>query len=163
MLIRAAVLEDAASLAEIYRPFVLDTTISYELVPPDADEMAARIEAKQQAHDWLVLEEDGRILAYAYYGVFRERPAYRHMVESSIYLAPTAQGRGLGRALYTALIASARQRAYREMLAVIALPNPASVGFHERLGFLPAGVLPRSGHKFGAYLDTGFWQLPLFE
>ena len=157
--IRAAVQADAAAIAAIYRPFVENTTVSYELSAPEAAEMAERIAQKQREHGWLVLEDEGgAVQGYAYYGEFRARPAYRHVVESSVYLAPAAQGLGAGRRLYEALIDHARARGYREMIAVIDVPNPASEAFHRQLGFVEAGLLRRAGHKFGRYLDTAFWQ-----
>lgn len=161
MKIRQALSRDADAIVAIYNPFVLNTTVTYELEAVPAADMAARILAKQAIHDWLVLEDASEVLGYAYYGSFRERAAYRHVVESSIYLAPQARGRGLGRTLYEALLARAAEQGYREMIGVIALPNPGSVRLHEAMGFSPVGVVARSGYKFGQYLDTGFWQKSL--
>ncbi len=158
MLIRPASPEDATAFAALYNPFVLNTTVTYELDAVSADTMAQRIQAKQPEYAWLTLEDQHAILGYAYYGNFRERAAYHHVVESSIYLAPAACGRGLGRMLYEALIARAQEQGYREMIGVIALPNPISIRLHEALGFVPVGTLQRSGYKFGRYLDTGLWQ-----
>lgn len=163
MLIRDAQPADAAAIAAIYRPFVENTTISYELGAPDEAEMASRIAFKQREHGWLVLEAAGAVVGYAYYGEFRSRPAYRHVVESSIYLAPGTQGRSWGTLLYQALIEHARMRGFREMIAVIDVPNPVSTGFHQKLGFVESGVLRRTGFKFGRYLDTAFWQLALAD
>lgn len=161
MKIRQARPADATAIVAIYNPFVLDTTITYELDAVASTEMAERIRTKLVAHDWLVLEEAGTLIGYAYYSSFRERAAYRHVVESSIYLAPAAHGRGLGRMLYEALLARAAAQGYREMIGVIALPNPGSIRLHESLGFTPVGTLTRSGYKFGEYIDTGLWQKTL--
>lgn len=159
MKIRSATEADAPRFCEIYNPFILDTTVTYELEPVSTEDMQTRIRAKQKAHAWLVIEDDaGSVLGYGYYGRFRERAAYDHVVESSIYLAPEARGRGLGRLMYEAMFAKAREQGYREMMGVIALPNAASVALHEKLGFETVGVLARSGYKFGRYLDTGIWQ-----
>lgn len=161
MQIRPASLDDAAAFAALYNPFVLNTTITYELEAVSTEAMAARILARQAAHAWLTLADGETILGYGYYGSFRERAAYRHVVESSLYLAPAAHGRGLGRALYEALIAHAQAQGYREMIGVIALPNPRSICLHEALGFEQVGLLARSGYKFGQYLDTALWQKAL--
>lgn len=161
MTIRPATMADASAIIAIYNPFVENTTVTYELEAVTAAEMQARITAKQTAHEWLVLDDPSGILGYAYYGSFRERPAYRHVVESSIYLAPQARGRGLGKTLYQVLFERARAQGYREMIGVIALPNPESIRLHETLGFAEVGRMARSGYKFGQYLDTGFWQKQL--
>jgi len=163
MIVRQATPRDAEAIAAIYNPFVVATTVTYELEAVAPAEMAERIRAKQIGHDWLALEDDGEVLGYGYYGYFRERAAYRHTVESSLYLAPQACGRGLGRLMYRSLFDRARDQGYREMVGVIALPNDASVALHESLGFTKVGILARSGYKFGTYLDTGFWQKSLVE
>lgn len=134
-------------------------TFETETVTPQ--EMAARIGEKLQQHDWLVLEDQNKVVGYAYYGTFRPRAAYNHSAEVTIYVAAEAQGRGLGAALYRALIASAGSKGYRELIGGVALPNPASVALHEKLGFGLIGVFPRVGYKFGSYIDVGFWQLSL--
>ncbi|WP_018610028.1 GNAT family N-acetyltransferase [Uliginosibacterium gangwonense] len=158
MKIRQASLEDAARICEIYNPFILDTTVTYELEAVSVEAMRERILAKQRKHDWLVAEDESGVLGYGYYGRFRERAAYDHVVESSIYLAPQARGKGLGTLLYNAIIHRAHEQGYREMIGVVALPNPASAALHESLGFAAVGTLVRSGFKFGRYLDTGIWQ-----
>lgn len=161
MKIRRATPGDAAAICEIYNEHVLRTVVSFETQPVEADEMAARIQEKLLQHDWLVAEHEQRLAGYAYYGPFRTRAAYDHTAESSIYLARQARGQGLGRQLYEALISSARDRRYRELIGVIALPNPASVALHQKVGFTEVGVLKNVGRKFGTYLDVGLWQLSL--
>jgi L-amino acid N-acyltransferase YncA len=161
MTIRPATVADAEACCAIYNEHVRHTIVTFEVEPLTPAEMAGRIAEKLGRYDWLVLEEAGAVVGYAYYGAFRARAAYDHSVETTIYLAENVTGRGLGRELYRALIASARDRGYRELIGVIALPNPASVALHETLGFLPIGVFPRVGYKFGRYIDVGFWQLSL--
>lgn len=142
---------DAAACAAIYAPHVTDGVASFELVAPDAAEMARRMEA---AHVWLVHERGG----YAYASPHRAREAYRLTVETSVYVAPEAQGQGVGRALYEALLGDLRDRGFAVALAGITLPNEASVALHEATGFAPVGVFRGIGWKFGAWHDVGWWQ-----
>lgn len=161
MIIRRAKPSDATEIAEIYREYVRETIVTFEteFVSPDA--MAERIREKLNGHEWLVAAVDDAVVGYAYFGTFRPRAAYARTVESTIYLAPKAMGQGIGSALYAALIDSARARGFREMLGVIALPNPASIRLHEALGFRRAGLLRRVGSKFGKAIDVGLWQRSL--
>ncbi|MBI4927323.1 MAG: N-acetyltransferase family protein [Anaerolineae bacterium] len=159
--IRTATGADAVAFCAIYNPYVRNTTISFETQPVDEAEMRRRIQEKQQRHAWLAAEVDGQIAGYAYYGPFRPRPAYDHTVESAIYIAGHQAGKGYGRLLYTALIDSAYLRGYREMIAVIALPNPASLALHLALGFREVGVLQHVGRKFDCDVDVCLWQKSL--
>lgn len=151
-MIRRATPADAAACCGIYNEHVTGTVVTFETEPVTVPEMAARIEKILRQHDWLILEDRGEVVGYAYYGTFRPRAAYRHAVETTIYLTEGAQGRGLGAALYRALVASAGSKGYRELVGGVALPNSASVALHEKLGFAPVGVFPRVGYKFGAYI-----------
>lgn len=160
-MIRPATLNDAAEIAAIYNPYIRDTVITFEYDEVSPADMAARIEKVQKNFDWLVLEEAGRVIGYAYYGKFRERKAYDGTVETSIYLDRSAVGRGYGRLLYSALIEAIKSKGFREVIGCLALPNEASVALHEKLGFWKAGQLPGTGFKFGRYVDIGFWQLSL--
>lgn len=150
--------DDGPAMAAIYAPFVTDSAVSFEYEPPSASEMAKRALAVDTDYAWLVAECDGQCMGYAYAGSFRSREAYRWTVEVSAYLAPAARGRGIGARLYHDLFALLSSRGYRMAIAVITLPNPASVAFHERLGFAPAGVLARVGYKFGRAHDVGYFQ-----
>ncbi len=152
---------DAEAIAAIYAPFVTDTVISFEDVAPTAAEMAARVERLTETHGWLVAEDDGEILGYAYGCPHRERVAYRWATEVSVYVDPRHHRRGAGRALYEALFGRLAERRYRLALAGIALPNDASVGLHEACGFEPVGVYRRIGFKQGKWWDVGWWQLEL--
>ena len=152
---------DAAAVAAIYAPFVDDTVISFEDVAPTAAEIAARIERLTDTHAWLVADDDGEILGYAYGCPHRERAAYRWATEVSVYVDPRHQRRGAGRALYSSLMSALAERGYRIALAGIALPNDASVGLHEACGFKLVGVYPRIGFKQDSWWDVGWWQLEL--
>lgn len=161
MPIRTATRDDAAAIAAIYNPYIRDTVITFEYDEVSAEEMAARIINVQQHFGWLVLEEAGRIVGYAYYGKFRERKAFDGTVETSIYLDRDVLGRGRGRQLYAALLDSIQAKGFREVIGCLALPNVPSVALHEKMGFTKVGQLPGVGYKFGAYVDVGLWQRSL--
>ncbi|MEA3052429.1 MAG: hypothetical protein QOG72_1332 [Sphingomonadales bacterium] len=162
MKLRAATPDDATAIADIYAPFVTDSAVSFETEPPDADAMRARIEAGGALYPWIAGEDgDGTLLGYAYAARFRDRAAYRFTVETTVYLRPGAAGRGLGRRLYAPLLATLQDQGFTQAIAAITLPNPASVGLHERLGFAPAGIYRQVGWKLGAWHDVGLWQRPL--
>jgi len=160
--LRPATPEDAAEVAAIYAHYVAGSVITFEIDPPSADEMRRRIEAGAGHYPWLVApRDDGSIAGYAYACPFRARAAYRFAVETSVYLAPDAAGHGLGTALYRPLLATLEAQGFTQAIAAIALPNPASVRLHERLGFTHAGTYARVGYKLGRWLDVGLWQRPL--
>lgn len=158
-MIRAATIADAPRIAEIYRPFVEGDTTSFEMVAPDAAEIATRVERTTAVHPWIVhvSENDSKVTGYAYAVPFRTRAAYRWCVESSVYVDPAWSGRGIGRSLMEVLIHLLTDLGLHEVVAGVTLPNPASERLHERLGFEPVGVFPRSGWKDGAWHDVGFW------
>jgi L-amino acid N-acyltransferase YncA len=157
--IRSATPSDAGEIAAIYNWYVENTAITFEVDPVSAVEMARRVEAVLAEHEWLVLERAGELLGYAYAGRFRERAAYRHATESTIYLRHGLEGKGMGRPLYAELVRRTFARGYRHLVGAIALPNEASVRLHERLGFVKAGHLVRIGRKFDRWIDVGNWQL----
>jgi L-amino acid N-acyltransferase YncA len=159
MYIRPATPTDATAIAAIYRPFVTDTVISFDTDPPDAAAFAARMASA--ALPWLVIEDAGVIAGYAYASRWRDRAAYAWVAETSIYMAPAQQGRGLGRTLYAALLEAMAARGYVAAIGCIALPNPASVALHEALGFVAIGRHPQVGYKHGGWHDVGFWQKEL--
>jgi L-amino acid N-acyltransferase YncA len=152
---------DAAPCAAIYAPFVRQTAISFEEQPPDAAEMRRRMENLASHYPWLVAEEDGTVVGYAYASPHRERAAYRWAADVAIYIGDNHQGRGLGRALYEALFERLATQGLRVACAGIALPNPASVALHEKLGFQPVGIYRRIGWKAGLWHDVAWWQLEL--
>jgi L-amino acid N-acyltransferase YncA len=152
---------DAAACAAIYAPHVESSVVSFEERAPDAAELAARIERYGASHAWLVAEREGQVLGYAYATAFNERPAYRWSASVSVYVAEGARGQGLGRALYEALFERLRERGFRMACAGITLPNEASVGLHESLGFEQTGLNREIGWKHGAWRDVGWYQLEL--
>jgi L-amino acid N-acyltransferase YncA len=153
---------DAPRIVEIYNPYVLNTTVSFEEAAVSAEEMAGRIEKIAAAGlPWLVAEHDGQLVAYAYASKWRERRAYRFSVECTVYAADGFKGRGVGRALYEALFARLKADGYHAVIAVIALPNPASVALHERCGMRKVAHFPQVGLKFGQWHDVGNWQVVL--
>jgi L-amino acid N-acyltransferase YncA len=152
---------DAVACAAIYAPHVEGSFVSFEERPPDAAEMAARIERYGASHAWLVAEHGGGMVGYAYATAFNERPAYRWSAFVSVYIAEDARRQGIGRALYEALFDRLRERGLRMACAGITLPNGASVGLHESLGFELVGVNREIGWKHGAWRDVAWYQLEL--
>ncbi|HEY5943320.1 MAG TPA: GNAT family N-acetyltransferase [Solirubrobacterales bacterium] len=152
---------DAAACAAIYAPHVEGSAVSFEETAPDATDLAARIERYGNSHAWLVAEREGEVAGYAYATAFNERPAYRWSASVSVYIAEVARGQGVGRALYEALFARLRERGFRMACAGITLPNEASVGLHERLGFERTGLNREIGWKEGAWRDVGWFQMEL--
>jgi L-amino acid N-acyltransferase YncA len=161
MEIRLATPADAAAIQAIYAPVVSETPISFELEPPTVEEMAGRIEAVQPTHPWLVATDRGVVAGYAYGRQFQVRPAYRWSVETSVYVDAGHRRAGLGRALYRSLLEVLARQGYRQALAGVALPNPASVSLHESCGFRLTGVQERLGWKLGAWHDVGWFQREL--
>ncbi|MFG1477260.1 N-acetyltransferase family protein [Xanthobacter sp. V4C-4] len=163
MPIRAATPEDSPAIAAIYDAAVLAGTASFELDPPGPDEIARRQQAIVAAgYPFLVKEEDGRVVGYAYVSAFRPRVAYQHTVENSIYVDDTLHGRGIGKALLEALITECEARGFRQMVAVIGdSGNTGSIALHRACGFAPIGILPATGFKFGRWIDTVLMQRAL--
>lgn len=158
MQLRQASAADARVLLGIYRPYVESPGYCFELEPPSEAEFAARIERAIAHWDWLIAEREGRILGYAYAGQHRERAAYRFSCEVSAYLSPEARGHGIGHALYSALLQRLTELGYRNALAVIVHPNPASEAFHARHGFERVGVFRNAGLKQGRWWDVVWMQ-----
>lgn len=161
--IRGARPEDAAAIAAIYAPHVLTNVVSFETVAPDARAMRRRMEASEGFYPWLVAtngDEDG-VLAYAYATKFREREAYRWVVETSIYVNGAVQGQGVGRLLYAALIDTLQAQGFTQAIGAIALPNDHSIALHEAVGFRRAGFFREVGYKHGRWIDVGYWQAEL--
>lgn len=163
MQIRPATPSDVPAIAAIYADAVLNGTASFELEPPAEAEMARRMAALLDGgFPYLIAETDGRVLGYAYAGAYRPRPAYRFTVEDSVYIAADARGRGIGRALLSALITASESRGYRQMIAVIGDEASAgSIALHRALGFEHAGVFKAVGFKHGAWRATVLMQRTL--
>jgi phosphinothricin acetyltransferase len=158
LLIRTATTNDAAACAQIYAPYVTDSVISFEAVPPTHAEMATRIAAALERYAWLVAEDDGRVVGYAYAHAFAERAAYRWACETSIYLELGRRRTGAGRLLYEALFRQLAQRGYRWAMAGMTIPNDATSALHAALGFTPVGVYRQVGWKNGSWHDVAWAQ-----
>jgi L-amino acid N-acyltransferase YncA len=163
VVIRAAADSDIAAITHIYAHHVNHGTATFETEAPDEVEMTRRRgEVSEKGLPWLVAEDDGEVVGYAYAGLYRPRLAYRHTVEDSIYIRADRLGAGFGGMLMPALIAAAEARGMRQMIAVIGdTGNQASIGLHRRFGFHDAGLLKNVGFKFGRWLDTVFMQRSL--
>jgi phosphinothricin acetyltransferase len=158
-MIRSATTQDVAALCAIYNHYIVHTIVSFEEEPVTETEFGARI-AKIQGGGlpYLVAEENGALIGYAYASRWKERSAYRFCVEVSVYLAHTQTGKGCGTRLYEALFAELRKTQIRVVIGGIALPNPASVALHEKLGMKKVSHYPQVGYKFGQWIDVGYWQ-----
>ncbi len=160
--IRDVKTEDAGAIARIYNPYILNSVITFEDIPVSEEIIAGRIEAEIAAgYPYLVLEAAQMVVGYAYAGVWRTRAAYRHTVESTVYLDQGLIGKGYGTLLYKALIGELRKKEFHVVLGGITLPNPASVALHEKMGFKKVAHFTEVGYKFNRWLDVGFWQLTI--
>ena len=160
-MIRDATSADAESLAAIYNHYIENTVVTFEEQPISAAEMEQRFRAVTETLLWLVFEEDGQILGYAYAGPWHSRCAYRYSVEASVYLDHRAVGRGLGTRLYEALLKRLRSLPVHSVIGGIALPNAASVALHEKMGFVKVAHYRETGWKQSRWIDVGYWQLML--
>jgi len=161
--LRAAGASDAEAIAALYAPFVRDTAVSLEDQAPGAEEMATRIAGGGELYPWLVAMEDERVIGFASAARFRPRLGYRFTVETSVYVSPDAQGRGVARALYTVLLDLLVRQGFTQAIAAITLPNQASARLHEAFGFERCGVYREVGRKLGQWWDVGLWQRRLAE
>lgn len=160
MRIRLAAADDAAAIAALYAPYVTDSAVSFEGKPPRAEEMAERIAKGGPLYPWLVAE-DGDLLGYAYATAFRTRHAYRFAVETSVYVRHGAERRGIGGALYGALLPLLEAQGFTQAIAAVTLPNDPSIRLHERVGFVRAGLYADVGYKLGEWRSVGLWQRAL--
>jgi L-amino acid N-acyltransferase YncA len=162
-LVRLATVADAEACAAIYAPYVEDTAVSFELQPPTPAQMAERMAASLRTHAWLVLEDGGRVVGYAYGATLHARAAYRWSCEVSVYVEPGRRRSGAGRALYEALFARLAERGFLRAVAGMTLPNEASSGLHRAMGFESVGVYRDIGFKLGSWHDVEMTQLTLGE
>ena len=160
-MIRSATTADAEAICTIYNHYVLETTITFEEAAVTPRDMQSRIRETLTALPWLVWEEGAVILGFAYASKWKGRCAYRHSVEVTVYVEPTCTGRGIGSNLYEELLAMLRKTNLHAVIGGIALPNPASIALHERLGFRKVAHFEQVGWKFGRWIDVGYWQLLL--
>lgn len=162
-MIRMATPEDAGTIADIYAPYVRDTAISFEMVPPSAQGMRSRLVTTLPRLPWLVITNGDAIVGYAYAGPHGDRAAYRWSVDVSVYLDRSCHRLGYGRRIYTALLNLLAAQGYMNAYSAVALPNPASVGLHEATGFTRVGVFDGVGFKDGAWRDVGWWFRPFAD
>jgi phosphinothricin acetyltransferase len=161
MSVRVASPADADAIAAIYAPYVLETAISFEETPPSAGEMAQRIAAALPTHPFLVFDDGGAVLGYAYASTHQPREAYRWSANVSAYVTGGAHRRGVGRALYAELFERLRLHGFHSLFAGITLPNAKSVGLHEAMGFVHLGTYREVGFKLGRWHDVSWWRLGL--
>ena len=159
--IRLAVEDDAAAVAGIYGPSCESTAVSFEYAPPSAEEIASRIRVVTAQFPWLVLDAAGVVAGYAYATRHRERAAYGWSVDAAVYVSPSYQRCGVGRALYTTLFQLLRLQGYFKVYAGITLPNSASTGLHEAMGFTLVGVYRGVGYKHGLWHDVAWYERAL--
>jgi L-amino acid N-acyltransferase YncA len=162
-IVRDASERDAGACAAIYAPYVTGTAITFESEPPSAADMAVRIATALRSHAWVVLEDEGRVVGYAYGGRFQSRAAYRWACEVSVYVETGRRRTGSGRRLYEALFRRLAARGFRVAAAGMTLPNDASVGLHRALGFEPVGTYRGIGFKHGSWHDVAWAQRALAD
>ncbi len=162
MMVRNVELDDAGALCAIYNHYIERTIITFEEQPLHPETFARRIRETTARYPWLVLEDDGIVVGYAYASEWKSRSAFRYTVESSIYLHPQAPRRkGYGRKLYGRLLSSLARQGYHRVIAAVTQPNDASMGLHECLGFTPAGYFHEVGYKFQRWIDVAYLELDL--
>jgi L-amino acid N-acyltransferase YncA len=159
--IREATTRDAEAICAIYNPHIRDTIVTFEEVEVPIPEMAARIAHVSSMFPWLVVRRADAVLGFAYASKWRDGSAYRHSVETTIYVEEAARGHGLGTELYFALLDRLRPMSLRTALGVVALPNAASVALHEKCGFKKVAHLSEVGFKLNRWIDVGYWQIVL--
>jgi phosphinothricin acetyltransferase len=160
--IRVARSDDAAAIAAIYNTYVRDDIATFEEVPVAVDEMNVRVaDVQKRGLPWLVAEDAGTVIGYAYAGPWKARSAYRHTVEASVYVDRATKGRGIGAELYAALLAELRTRDIHAVIGGVSLPNEASARLHEKFGFKNIARFEQVGFKLGRWIDVGYWQLLL--
>lgn len=156
-MIRAATINDAQAILDIYSYYVVHSHSTFELSPPSLESMIQKIE--ESTYPWLVIEENNEVVGYAYATQWKPRVAYQNTIETSVYLKNGSGGHGYGSKIYTELIDLLKAQGYHALLAGISLPNDASVKLHEKLGFQKVAHFKETGYKFDRWIDVGYWQL----
>jgi L-amino acid N-acyltransferase YncA len=162
-ILRVARPTDADAMLQIYAPYIRNTSFTFETEVPDSSQFADRIAHYLQSYPWLVYEVDNKVAGYAYAARHRERTAYQWSVEASVYIHDDFQRRGIATILYEALIRMLKQQGFRNVYAVINLPNEKSVSFHESLGFSYFATYEQVGYKLGKWKNVGWWRLVINE
>ena len=160
-MLRDVTVDDARTICDIYEHYVRETIITFEEEPVSTEEMKERIRRVTDSFPWLAYEMHGKVVGYAYADKWKSRSAYRFAVESTIYVDPRYTGQGIGRQLYGALIPELRLRSLHSVVGGIALPNPASIALHEKMGFVKVAHFKEVGWKFDQWIDVGYWELVL--
>ena len=163
MIIRLANKNDASAILDIYKPYIEHTSFTFETEIPALTDFQKRIDDYLENWPWLVCEDNGKVTGYAYGAKHRERKGYQWCVESSIYIHDDYLQKGVGKALYETLLEILKKQGYRNVYAVINLPNDRSVKFHEKLGFSFLALYPNVGYKLGEWKNVGWWQIHLNE
>jgi phosphinothricin acetyltransferase len=161
IMIRAIRPEDATQICAIYNYYIENTIVTFEETPVSESEMKSRIVQNTQKHPWIVYEQEGAIIGYAYASEWKSRCAYKYSVETTVYLKNDATGRSVGSKLYGELIRLLRDKSMHAAIGGIALPNDASVALHEKFGFEKIGQFKQVGYKFDTWIDVGYWELIL--
>lgn len=161
--IRDVLLSDAELIREIYQKHVIGSSTSFELTVPTVSDFHERIQTANERRPWIVMADNDRLCGYAYASPFRSREAYQFTIETTVYVHHDFQRQGIGQTLMGNLLSRLRGLGYHIAIAGVTLPNPGSVGLHERLGFRKVGVFPEVGRKYDQWHDVGFWSLKLSE
>lgn len=151
--------QDAADICRIYNSYIADTIITFDEEYVSVPEMEDKIRNWDSKFPWLVYEEEGKVLGYAYANTWKQKSAYRTTVETTIYLDKESTGKRIGSKLYTSLIDSLKLKGFKVLMGCISLPNPSSIKLHEKLGFEKVGHFKEMGYKLGKWIDVGYWQL----
>ena len=165
-MIRPATAADASDICDIYNYYIDNTLISFEYDKVSIETMQQRIKATQSNYSWLVYEDDGKVIAYAYANLWKAREAYKHVLESTVYATHGLKVKGVGtklyQALFDAIVEYPEENRVKALMGVIALPNDASVGLHKKMGFVEAGYFKQVGYKFDQWIDVAYYQKDLF-
>lgn len=158
-MIRKAKISDAIQISNIYNYYVTNTIVTFEMVPILDSAMADKINKTIEKYPWLIYEEDGQILGYAYATEWKPRGAYKHTVESTVYLRNNQSGKGIGSKLYSELISQLKAMKTHSIIGGIGQPNEASIALHEKFGFQKIAHFKEVGYKFDKWVDVAYWQL----
>jgi phosphinothricin acetyltransferase len=161
MIIRKVEIRDAINITAIYNYYIENTIITFEEKPITVKEMASRIESISSQYPYLVYEENGMVVGYAYATQWKTRSAYRYSAENTIYLHPDSKGKGIGSTLFSKFLDEIKNTNLHVIVGGIALPNAASVALHEKFGFKKIAQFEEIGFKFGKWIDVGYWELKL--
>lgn len=160
-MILSATTQHAKAISDIYNYYIANTVITFEEEPTIAQDFEKRIQEVIAKLPWLVYQDGGEVLGYAYATDWKSRCAYKYSVETSIYLKHDAKGKGIGRELYTTLLQQLKEKNYHTAIGGIALPNQASIALHEKLGYTKVAHFNQVGYKFNKWVDVAYWQLIL--